>query len=141
MSITGLGEIFDFGTKIIDKLWPDPAQRDAAKLELFKLQQSGELAYLAADTSIATAQADINKTEAASENIFVAGWRPGLGWIMVAAFGAKYLGGPLFFVAAQFTNHPIVLPPIDMTEMLPILIGMLGLGGLRTYEKVKGTKS
>lgn len=127
--------ILSLGTKIIDSLFPNKAEADAAKLKLLELQQSGELAQLAADTQLATSQANINLEEAKSDNLFVSGWRPGVGWVCVVAFAAKYIGGPLLFVIAQFVNHPIILPPIDMTEMLPILLGMLGLGTLRSMDK------
>lgn len=129
--------IFSLGAKIIDSLFPNKAEADQAKLKLLELQQNGELAQLAADTQLATSQTAINLEEAKSTNLFVSGWRPAVGWVCVLAFAAKYLAGPLVFIVAQFTNHPITLPPIDMTEMLPILLGMLGLGTLRSMDKWK----
>ena len=77
----------------------------------------------------------VNQEEAKSDNLFISGWRPAVGWVCVAAFAAKYLGGPTIFVAAQFFAKTITLPPIDMTEMLPILLGMLGMGTLRSMDK------
>ena len=64
MDITGLGSIFDFGSKVIDKLFPDPDKREAAKLELAKMQQDGVLAELAAETDLLKGQLEINKMEA-----------------------------------------------------------------------------
>lgn len=128
-----LGPIMD----IIGKLIPDPAAKAEAQLKVLAMQQAGEFKQLEADIAMAQGQVDINKIEASSESLFKSGWRPGLGWVCVSAFAAKYIGGPLVFVIGQYVDHPVVLPPIDMTEMLPILIGMLGLGTLRTYEKVK----
>ncbi len=139
MDLTGLGSLFDFGSKIVDKLFPDPQKAQEAKIELFKLQQNGQLAELAAATDLAKGQLAVNVEEAKSASLFVSGWRPGVGWVCVAAFAGKYLGGPILFIVGQFVNHPITLPPIDMTEMLPILIGMLGLGGLRSYDKKNGS--
>lgn len=138
MSLSGLGEVFDFGSKLLDKFFPNPADAAQAKLELFKLQQSGELAQLAADTSVATKQADINIEEAKNPNLFVSGWRPAIGWTCGCAFFAKYVGGPMVFVIAQYAGHPFVLPTMDFSELMPILFGMLGLGAMRTFEKVKG---
>jgi hypothetical protein len=129
--------LLSLGSKLIDHLLPDPKAAAEAKLKLLELEQNGDLAILSADTQIAVQQGKVNEVEAASESFFVKGWRPAVGWVCVAAFAAKYIGGPFLFVLAQFTDHSIVLPPIDMTEMLPILVGMLGLGGYRTWEKIK----
>lgn len=128
--------VLGLGTALIERIFPDKIKQDEAKLKLLELQQTGELAVLTATTQLALKQGDINVEEAKSESLFKSGWRPGLGWVCVCSFAAKYVGGPLLFVVAQYTGHLITLPPIDMTEMLPILIGMLGLGSLRTYEKV-----
>lgn len=122
---------------VVDKLFPDPAKAAEAKLEVMRLAQTGELAQLNADVQLATGQLDINKTEAASSSLFVAGWRPFVGWTCGIAFFAKFVGGPTVFVVSQWFGHSIVLPEFDFTEMSTILLGMLGLGGLRTVEKVK----
>ena len=117
------------GGKLIDKLIPDPAARDAAKLDLLKLQQSGELAAMLAQT-------EINKVEAASGSVFVAGWRPAIGWVCAMAMGYQYLLRP-FLVA----YHPaLAFPGLD-DNLWQLLAGMLGLGGLRTFEKVNGVAS
>jgi hypothetical protein len=123
--------VFDLGGKLIDRLWPDPAQANQAKLKLFELQQSGELAQM-------TGQLDVNKVEAASSSIFVAGWRPFIGWICGAAMAFKYIGGPLLMMIGQVFGLHITLSNIDSGDLMPILLGMLGLGVMRTTEKVKG---
>lgn len=130
--------ILGLGTALIDRIFPDKAKADEAKLRLLELQQQGALAELQATTNLALKQGDVNVEEAKNSNIFVSGWRPFVGWTCGFAFFAKFLGGPLLFIVGQFTNHPIVLPPIDLMEMLPVLLGMLGLGGLRTYERING---
>lgn len=127
--------LLGLGAKLIDSLFPDPKQKAEAQLELFKLQQNGELAKLAADTTLASKQADINIEEAKSDSLFKSGWRPAVGWVCAATFAAKYLGGPLVYVLAQLWNIHIELPDIDMVELMPVLIGMLGLGAYRTFEK------
>lgn len=125
MALDPLTAVMDIGGKLIDRLWPDPSQRDAAKLELMKLQQSGELAEIAG-------QLEINKIEAANANIWVSGWRPGIGWVCGAG------------LAYQFLFYPIAiswLPKIvslDMGTLLTLLAGMLGFGGMRTAEKLSG---
>lgn len=138
MSLDPVTAVLDIGGKLIDRLWPDPAQRDAAKLEMLKMQQSGELAQLTADTEIAKAQAAINQAEAANTSVFVAGWRPWIGWVCGMAFAYKFVLQPLALFAATAAGHPIILPPLDISDLTPVLFGMLGLGAMRSYEKVKG---
>ena len=138
MAIDPISILLGIGSKVIDKIWPDPAQRDAAKLELLKMQQSGDLAQLTADTSLMIEQIKVNQAEATNPSLFVSGWRPGVGWVCVAACGWNWIGLPVAKVIAVILGHPIDLAPADLTEMLPILMGMLGLGGLRTIEKLQG---
>lgn len=131
-------ELFSIGSKIIDKLIPDPQAKALAQLELLKLQQNGEFKQLEADLQLAQGQIDINKIEAGSNSLFKSGWRPFIGWVCGFSFAAKYLGGPAIFVLSQYFGIIITLPPIDMVEMMPLLFGMLGLGAYRSYEKVSG---
>jgi hypothetical protein len=123
---------------ILDKLFPDPKAAADAKLEVMRLAQTGELAQLDADVKLAVGQMEVNKVEASNSSLFVSGWRPAVGWCCAAAFGFKFIGGPLLVIVMQLAGHPITLPEFDYTEMSTILLGMLGLGGLRTVEKVKG---
>ena len=83
-------------------------------------------------------QLEINKAEAQSRNIFVAGWRPFIGWTCGFAMAYNYVLQPiLIFVLAQF-DYLVQLPGLDLSEMMPVLMGMLGLGGMRSFEKFKG---
>ena len=138
MAFDPISAAFEIGGKVIDRLWPDPAQRDAAKLELVKMQQSGELAQLTADTEIAKAQLAINQAEASSEHLFVSGWRPAIGWTCAAAYAYAFVLQPFLSFGLAASGHPIALPQIGLAELSPVLLGMLGLGGMRTMEKVKG---
>lgn len=131
MALDPVTAIMDIGGKVIDRLWPDPVQAANAKLELIKLQQSGELAAM-------TGQLEINKIEAANTSVFVSGWRPAIGWICGAACAWNWVGLPVAKLLLSILGHPITLAPADLTEMMPILLGMLGLGGLRTLEKING---
>ena len=84
------------------------------------------------------AQLEINKNEAASRNVFIAGWRPFIGWSCGVALAWTYVITPvLHFILAQ-TGNLVELPAMDMSQMMPVLLGMLGLGGLRRFEKYKG---
>lgn len=123
---------------LLDKIFPDPTAAADAKLKLLQLAQTGELAQLDADVKLAAGQLDINKTEAASTSVFVSGWRPFIGWTCGAAFSYKFVLAPAAAFALTALGHPISLPVLDFTEMSTVLLGMLGLGGLRTVEKVKG---
>jgi hypothetical protein len=122
---------------LFDRIFPDPKAAADAKLEVMRLAQAGELAQLNADLQLATGQIEVNKVEAANASLFVSGWRPAIGWICGAAFAFKFIGGPAAFVLSQWAGHPITLPVFDFTEMSTILLGMLGLSGMRTVEKIK----
>lgn len=137
MSLDPVTAMLDIGGKVIDRLFPDPTQAANAKLELIKLQQSGELAMMSADVEIAKGQMAVNQTEAAG-SLFVAGWRPFIGWTCGAAFAYKFVVAPALAFGLTAAGHPVTLPVLDFTEMSTVLLGMLGLGGLRTVEKVKG---
>lgn len=132
MALDPVSALLDIGGKVIDRLWPDPIQAANAKLELIKLQQSGELAAMAG-------QMDINKVEAGSTSLFVSGWRPFIGWACGSACVWNWLGLKVALFVAAYIGHPIVnLAPADLGEMMPVLLGMLGIGGLRTIEKING---
>jgi hypothetical protein len=124
--------------QLLDKILPDKGAADAAKLELMKLAQQSDQSMIEASVAIAAGQTETNRVEAGSNRLFVAGWRPFVGWICGLAVGFKFIGGPVLFVAAQALGHPIELPNIETEELWPLLLGMLGLGGLRTVEKIKG---
>lgn len=138
MAIEPITAILEIGGKVIDRLWPDPLQRDAAKLELFKLQQQGVFKESEQMFEIAKGQIEVNKAEATSGSIFIGGWRPFIGWTCGAAFAYKFVLAPAAAFALTAFGHPITLPVLDFTEMSSVLLGMLGLGAMRTVEKVKG---
>lgn len=139
MDLTGLGSVFDFGSKVLDKIFPDPAKAQEAKLELFKLQQSGELAVLAAETDLAKAQIDVNKVEAASEHLFVSGGRPFVIWVGGFSLAYAAILEPLLrFTAAVGFGYTGTFPVIDTNLTLQILMGLLGIGAMRSYDKKQG---
>lgn len=132
----GIGAIIDLGSKLIDRIIPDKEAKAEAQYKLLELAQKGELAALAAETELAKGQLEINKAEAANGNLFVSGWRPAIGWLCGAIFGANYVVVP--FLAWISPLLGIAPPPrLEIGEVLPVLLGMLGLGGLRTVEKVQ----
>lgn len=119
-----------FGT-IIDRVVPDQAAADKAKQDL-----AADLMRMAQESNLA--QIDVNKAEAASSNIFVAGWRPGIGWICVAALGYQFVLAPVGMWAASIAGYSLPQPPALDGMLWELLFGLLGMAGLRTVEKLKG---
>lgn len=124
--------------KIIDKVVPDPQAKAAAQLELARLAASGELAHLDAEVKLALSQTDTNKAEAANPNVFVSGWRPFVGWVCGTGMALAFVVGPLFTWISSLLGHPTPFPSLDTGTLMTCLMGMLGLGGMRTYEKLNG---
>jgi Holin of 3TMs, for gene-transfer release len=126
-------------TTVLDKIIPDPTAAAAAKLEAMKLAQAGELAVLDADTKISLAQAEINKVDAGSGSMFRAGWRPAAGWACVAGLVMEFVMAPLLpWTLALFGKVVPPLPVMDMETLMGLLLALLGLGGYRTFERIKG---
>lgn len=123
---------------IFDKIIPDPAQAADAKLKAMEMAQRGELAVLDADVRLALGQMEVNKIEAGTD-LFRGGWRPATGWACVFGLVYQFLIQPLLpWLVAVFGGSVPPLPPIDNETLMVLLTGMLGLGGLRTFERIKG---
>lgn len=123
-SVTGLGEVAGVVGNVIDRIWPNKTEQERAEMQAAVMMVQGQL--------------DTNKTEAASSSVFVAGWRPFIGWVCGAGCAWNWVGLPVANFALTFAGHGLDLKPADLSEMMPLLLGMLGLGGLRTFEKTKG---
>lgn len=142
--LTGLGGLFDFGGKLIDRLIPDPAQKLAAQQDLMKMAISKELAVMANDTALIAAQTDINREQAKSSSLFIAGPRPGLMWVGVFGVAYQWLFLPLgAFCYTTYTGHPLPVAPPAMDGSLMVMLGsLMGIQiGARTVEKIKGVAS
>ena len=136
-----LSGLFDLGKGLIDRLFPDPAAKAAAQLELLRMEQTGALAQLAAETDLAKLQVQVNLEEAKSANWFVAGWRPFIGWTCGCGLAYVSIIEPLARFAAQVWFHYTgSFPVIDTTITMQVLLGMLGLAAARTMEKVKNVE-
>ena len=133
-----IAPILEIGKALLDKFFPDPQARAAAELELLKMQQSGALQEMATDLQLRLAQLDVNKAEATHTSLFVAGWRPAVGWVCVAGLGWQFVGYPV--AAWAFASFwPAVQPPVIVSEyLMELVLGMLGLAGLRSFERVRG---
>lgn len=124
--ITGIGAVADLANTVVNKIWPDKSEQERAEI--------------AAAVALVQGQLEINKAEAGSSSLFVAGWRPSIGWVCSAACAWNWIGLPVAKAGLLLAGLKLELSPADLSEMLPVLMGMLGLGALRTVEKVKGTK-
>ena len=133
--------LFSAAQSLIERFFPDPEKKAAAQLELLKMQQSGDLAQLAAETDLAKLQIQTNIEEAKSTNWWVAGWRPAIGWVCGAGLAYAALVEPFArFAAKVWFGYTGDFPVIDTDLTLQILMGMLGLGAMRSVEKVKGAE-
>ena len=120
MNLAILGPVIKEAGTAIDKIFTSDDERNQAKIAMKEL-----------DLAIDKGQIEINKTEAAHKSIFVAGWRPFIGWVCGCA------------LAYHFILHPIVeafvdIPDIDAGMLMHLVLAMLGMGGMRTYEKMRG---
>ena len=118
-------------TGLLDKFIPDADTKQKIAFELATMAETHA-------QELAKAQLDVNKVEAASASLFVAGWRPATGWVCVLGMAGNFLVIPFAnFVMALTMDIPVTVPLIPLDTMLPVLLGMLGLGGLRTFEKTR----
>jgi hypothetical protein len=118
---------------LLDKFIEDKDQRAALAHEIATLadKQANEQAL---------AQIQLNSVEAAHHSLFVAGWRPAVGWVCALAMLLNFILIPFINLWLEFAGLELHLDLIDMQTMLPVLFGMLGLGGMRTAEKIKGVQ-
>jgi hypothetical protein len=138
MALDPVTALFDAGKMIISRVWPDPAQQAEQLFKLEQLKQNGDLAELSARVQAMTGQLDINKQEAAHASIFVAGWRPFVGWSCGFALLYASIVEPLMRFIASMSGYAGTFPEIDTAMTIQVLIGMLGLVGARSYEKKNG---
>jgi len=136
----GIGDAVTAGLKIIDKFIPDPKAKADAIFKLKNLEQEGNMAQLNAYVTQLSGQIEINKIESDSSNLFKSGWRPFIGWVCGSAFAYKFIVQPflLFLVALGQINIDIsILPVLEWQELSAVLMGMLGLGSMRSFDRVK----
>lgn len=134
--------LFNTVDGIISRSVTDKNARAKAQEDIAKAQADMQASLLKAVTENATAQIEVNKVEAASASLFVAGWRPAIGWVCGSALAWQYVLEPMVTWLATVSQgiwHFVIppLPVLDTSQMMPVLLGMLGLGGLRTYERIK----
>ena len=119
-----LGSLIGPATSLLDKVIEDKDEKNRIAFELSTLAERHA-------QELAKGQLEVNKVEAASKSLFVAGWRPAIGW--VGALGLFYN-----VILANIIGIWVDVPEIDTTLLVPVMMGMLGLGAMRSYEKVQG---
>jgi hypothetical protein len=123
--------ILEVGGRLLDKLIPDKTAREKAQAELLRAAQDQ-------DFQKAMGQLEINKVEAQHASIFVAGWRPAIGWVCVIGLAYNFLFYPMLTWLVAVTGAEINPPPLLSENLMELVLGMLGLGALRSFEKWKG---
>jgi hypothetical protein len=118
-------------TGVLDRVLPDQAAAAKAKLEM-------EARLLEAAVAQSSQQAEINKVEAGHHSIFVSGWRPYIGWVCGMAMAWTFLLAPMLSWLLSVTGVVAVVPPLQTEYLLELVLAMLGLGGLRSFEKLRG---
>ena len=116
---------------LLDKIIPDAVERDRLAHEIATMAERHA-------QELAKAQIEVNKEEAKSSSMFVAGWRPAVGWICATGMGFNFIIVPLGGFVCAVAGVDISFPTLDLSEMMPVLMGMLGLGAMRSFEKTKG---
>ena len=115
---------------LLDKFIEDKDTRNALAHEIATMSERHS-------QELAKGQLEVNKVEAASKSMFVAGWRPAVGWVTVIGMASNYILIPMGNFGLALAGSDIAIPLLQMSEMMPVLLGMLGLGGMRTVEKIQ----
>lgn len=130
MGIPIIGSVVGLVEKAVDRLIPDKGKAAAMKHEIAMTLVTSDLA-----------QMEINKEEASHKSIFVAGWRPAVGWICAFALFYNYIATPMLGAWASIYHPAAIIPQLDITELMTLLFGMLGMGTLRSYDKQNGVST
>jgi len=118
-------------TGLLDKFVEDKDQKNALAHEISTMAERHSQEQM-------LAQLEVNKIEAASSSLFVSGWRPATGWVCVLGMAGNFIVTPFANFVLALLGVQVFIPLVPLDTMLPVLLGMLGLGGLRTLEKAKG---
>jgi len=125
-----LGSLIAPVSQLLDKVIEDKDQKAALAHEIATMAERHAQEQV-------MAQIEVNKVEAASPSLFVSGWRPAIGWICALGMAGNFITIPFTNMILEIAGYDVALPLIDMETLLPVLLGMLGLGAMRTVEKVK----
>ena len=123
-----ISDILGIADTVIKRIWPDPTEAEKAKLEMLRTELSRDIA-----------QIEVNKEEAKHTSVFVAGWRPFVGWVCASGFAYAFLFRPIFSWIALNVGWQIP-PEISVVELVGVLSGMLGFGTMRMFEGLNNKK-
>ncbi len=126
-----IGPLFEMGSKIIDKFFPDTAEADKKKAELMLMVQQGEL-------QVSLEQIKTNQLEASSGSKYAAGWRPSIGYICALGLAYNFIIYPLLTWWSSAYRPDFTPPPLISDSLMELTLAMLGMAGLRSWEKWKG---
>jgi hypothetical protein len=132
--LLGGGDFVTAVGNVVDKFVTTDKERLELQVEREKAAQDHEYRMEQLDQQLDIAQTEVNKAEAASGSLFVAGWRPAIGWVCAVALAYQFIGYPLLIWFA-IDRHP---PQMDMADLYPLIFGMLGIAGMRSFDKLKG---
>jgi len=124
-------------SSVVSRVVPDANQQAQLTAEIQKALIDRQAEFDQAVMAAAKAQADVNLAEAQSPSMFVAGWRPFVGWVCGIGFAYCFILQPVFSWAASVFGLP-TMPTLDTSALMTLMLGMLGMGGMRTYEKLQG---
>lgn len=141
MSSDPITALLDVGIMAISRIWPDPIQQAQEVRKLQELAQKGDLALMKSEVSLLLGQIEINKIEAKSNSIFVAGWRPFVGWVGGLSFAYASILEPLMRFIANMRGYTGDFPEINTNLTIQVLLGMLGLGVMRSFDKKNGSET
>ncbi len=148
MAFDPLSALFELGKNAIDKIWPDPIKRAEELRKLEELRQAGDLAVLDAHVKLMLGQLKINEAEANHKSVFVAGWRPWIGWVGGMALTYQFVLYPLLLwiwailEVKDLVPAGVTPPPVLDTGALSALVAsMLGVGAMRSHDKKHGVET
>ena len=156
MSFDPFTAAFDLGKIAIEKICPDPTKRAEELRKLEELKQNGDIAELNAHVQLMLKQAEINLADATSTSLFQSGWRPAIGWVGATSLALMYIPKAVVMTVIWTWQCYIVMsesagdaasivlpmfPDLGVSDIIGLLMSMLGVAAMRSYDKKIGTNT
>jgi hypothetical protein len=140
MAFDPISSLFSLGESLVQRLWPDPVEQAKQLFLLEEMKQNGDLAKLQAEVDIMLGQLKINEAQANHKSVFVAGARPFIIWVGGVSLAWTGIVHPLLMWVWAFADISGTPPPmVDAAQLTAIVGGLLGIGGMRSYDKKSGS--